>query len=60
MSKYSSSFEEAWEIQNDNFTKLVERVEDYPCCMSCYLTVEELNAAKQMKESILKILKGEI
>lgn len=45
--------------KQQNLEELIERIERYPCCMSCYLTVEEMQAAKSMKESILQILKGE-
>lgn len=37
----------------------IQRIEDYPTCMSCYATVEEMQAATAMKETILKILKEE-
>ena len=50
-------------IQSMSFSKkheeLIRRIEDYPCCISCYVTIEELNAAKNMKEAILKIIRGE-
>jgi hypothetical protein len=55
-----SDFEKAWREQQENFNKLIERVEAHPCAMSCYLSVKEYQAAADMKETILQILKGEL
>ncbi len=44
-------------IEVPTLQQKVERVENYPCCMSCYATIDEMKAAKAMKDAILKILK---
>lgn len=51
--------EEAWNFKESKLQSMIQRIEEYPTCMSCYATVEEMNAAKAMKETILKILKEE-
>lgn len=38
--------------------ELIERIENYPCSMSCYSTIAEMKSAQSMKQSILQILKG--
>lgn len=43
----------------DKYKDMLERIENIPCCMSCYVTQEELRAAKNMKDWIIEILKGE-
>jgi hypothetical protein len=39
---------------------LIKRVESYPCCMSCYGTIDELNGAKGMRDIILRLIKEEL
>lgn len=51
--------EEDWNFKESKLQSKIQRIEDYPTCMSCYATVEEMQAAKAMKETILKILKEE-
>ncbi|HDG1611303.1 TPA: hypothetical protein PFD71_003193 [Vibrio cholerae] len=38
---------------------LIKRIENLPCCMSCYITQDEQRAAQNMKDWIIEILKGE-
>jgi len=38
----------------------IERLENYPCDMSCYLTQDEVNSAKGVKRRFIEILKGEL
>ncbi len=40
--------------------KAIARLEGYPCDMSCYVTQDELDSAKRMKESMIRILKEEM
>ncbi len=49
----------AWDSKESELQSKIQRIEAYPTCMSCYPTVEEMQAAKAMKETILKILKEE-
>tara|TARA_R110000850_G_scaffold52859_3_gene127303 strand:- start:173 stop:472 length:300 start_codon:yes stop_codon:yes gene_type:complete len=49
--------ESAFEHQQDRINKVIERLGEYPCCMSCYLRVDEMKAAKQVKEKFISILK---
>ncbi|MCP4985261.1 MAG: hypothetical protein GY928_04070 [Colwellia sp.] len=51
---------EAWEEKNYRIQKAISRLEDYPCCMSTYLTVQEMKSARQMKETMINILKKEL
>lgn len=43
--------------KQEHIEDVIKRVENYPCCMSCYVTAEEMKAGKAMKEAIIKILK---
>lgn len=38
---------------------MIERIENIPCNMACYLTKEEQASAQKMKKTIMEILKGE-
>ena len=38
----------------------IERLENYPTCMSCYLKHEEVVAAKGIKDKFIEILKEEL
>ena len=42
---------------NTKLEKIVERLEKFPCCMSCYLTIPEMKAAQNMKNNMIKIIK---
>ena len=53
-----TSAEAAWYEQQERFEEFVERVET-ECSYGAYSTTKECLAAKNMKESILQILKGE-
>lgn len=52
--------EEAWDYKQEQLESLIKRIEDYPCCMSCYATIAEMKSAQRMKEALLRILKGEV
>ena len=39
---------------------VIGRLENYPCCMSCYLTVEECKAAQRVKNKFIEILTEEL
>jgi len=56
---YSGAMD-AWDYRQEQVESLIERIENYPCCMSCYATIEEMKSAQRMKETILRILKGEV
>lgn len=43
----------------DKYKNMIERIENLPCCMSCYVTQDEQRAAQDMKNYIIEILKGE-
>ena len=38
----------------------IERLENYPTCMSCYLNIDESIAATHLKERFIEILKEEL
>jgi len=53
------------EIKTDVITKgelidVIERLENYPCSMSCYVTVAELQGAQRMKDTLIKLIKEEL
>ncbi len=52
--------EAAWDEQQSLLDNAIARLENYPCDMSCYVTQDELNSAKRMKESMIRILKEEM
>ena len=56
---YSGAME-AWDYKQEQLESLIKRIDNYPCCMSCYATIEEMESAQSMKETILRILKGEV
>ncbi|ASU03308.1 hypothetical protein [Pseudoalteromonas phage J2-1] len=51
---------EAWEEKDNQLEEVIGRLENYPCCMSCYLTKEEMFAARNIKERFIEILKEEL
>lgn len=53
-------YEEDTSIPKETILKAIQRMEDYPCCMSCHLTLEGLNAAKSMRTTMIRILKEEV
>ena len=54
---YSGAMD-AWDYRQEQLESLIKRIENYPCCMSCYATIEEMKSAQNMKETILRIIKG--
>jgi hypothetical protein len=50
--------QEAWDYKEKQLQEMIEDIEQIPTSMSCYVSLEERQAAVRMKESILKILKG--
>lgn len=53
-------YEEQTSIPKDKLLKAIQRMEEYPCCMSCHLTLEGLNVAKIMRDVMIRILKEEV
>ena len=52
--------EAAWKEKDDQLKEVIERLENYPCGMSCYLKKEEMLAARNIKERFIEILKEEL
>lgn len=52
--------QEMTKIPKGEILKAIQRMEDYPCCMSCYLTKEEVIAARDMRDNMIRILKEEL
>tara|TARA_S200002703_G_scaffold145002_1_gene139076 strand:- start:915 stop:1157 length:243 start_codon:yes stop_codon:yes gene_type:complete len=52
--------EAAWKEKDNQLKEVIERLENYPCCMSCYLKKEEMLAARGIKERFIEILKEEL
>lgn len=57
--KYLSA-RDAWLTQEERLAEVIERLENYPCCLSCYLKKEEMLAARRMKERFIEILREEL
>ncbi len=57
--EYEISYEVAEHIEA-KIEEVIERLENYPCCMSCYLTKGEMFAARNIKERFIEILKEEL
>lgn len=53
-------YQEDYKIPKDKILKAIQRMEDYPCCMSCYLTKEEVVASRDIRDNMIRILKEEI
>ena len=51
---------EAWDYKQEQLEYLIKRIETHPCCLSCYSTTEEMYTRERMKDSVLRILKGEV
>ena len=51
---------DAWDEQEERIREVLERLENYPTCMSCYLKYEEVVAAKGIKDKFIEILKEEL
>lgn len=51
---------EVTSIPKETLLKAIQRMEKYPCCMSCYLKYEEVVAARDMRDTMIRILKEEI
>lgn len=49
---------DAWIAQEERVIEVIERLERYPTCASCYLTVEESIAASKIKARMVKLLRG--
>lgn len=47
-------------IPKETLLKAIQRMEDYPCCMSCYLKYEEVVAARDVRDTMIRILKEEV
>jgi len=52
--------ENSWNEQQERILATIERLENYPCCMSCYVTQKEMSAARDMKDNLIRILKEEL
>lgn len=51
---------EAWEYRDVELQRVVTRLEEFPSCISCYLTIEEMVVGNSMKEDLIRILKEEV
>lgn len=50
----------AWDYQQERINKVITRLEEYPCDMSCYVNTDQRMAAKNMQMSLIDILKEEL
>ena len=48
---------DAWIEQEERVVEVIERLERFPCCASCYLTVEESVVASDIKARMVKLLR---
>ena len=47
-------------IKQSRVEELIARLEDYPCTMSCHVNKDELTGARNMKETMIRIIKEEL
>lgn len=52
--------EDAWDSKKEDIAKTVKRLENYPTDMSCFNTREESEAATNLKNRFIAILKEEL
>lgn len=52
--------QDAWDEQEARIKQVISRLESYPTCASCYLTVEESVVASSFKEKMVSILREEL
>lgn len=48
---------DAWEAQMERIQDVTSRLEKYPTCASCYVTIEESTAASKLKVRMMEILR---
>lgn len=48
---------DAWIAQEERAVEVIERLERYPTCVSCYLTVEESIVASDIKARMVELLR---
>ena len=51
---------DAWDEQEARIKQVIVRLESYPTCASCYLTLDESIVASSLKERVVEILKKEL
>ena len=52
--------QDAWDEQEERIREVINRLENYPTCISCYLNIEESIAATWLKERFVEILREEL
>ena len=48
---------DAWIAQEERVEETIERLQRYPTCASCYVTVEESVVASEIKARMVKLLR---
>lgn len=51
---------DAWDEQEERIKQVIDRLENYPTCASCYLTLDESIVVSSLKERVVEILKKEL
>lgn len=51
---------QGWDYQQERINKVIERLEEYPCDTSSYVTIDQRMAADKMRYEIIDILKEEL
>ena len=52
--------QDAWNEQEERIREVINRLENYPTCASCYIKLEESKVATGLKERFIEILKEEL
>ena len=52
--------QDAWNEQEERIGEVINRLENYPTCASCYIKLEESKVATGLKERFIEILKEEL
>ena len=51
---------DAWDEQEERIREVINRLENYPTCASCYIKLEESKVATGLKERFIEILEEEL
>ena len=52
--------QDAWNEQEERIREVIDHLENYPTCMSCYLNMDESIAATRLKDRFVEILREEL
>ena len=51
---------DAWEYKEQLYKEVIERLENYPTCASCYIDLKSARVATNLKNRFIEILEEEL